>query len=166
MTFTATPIVLTPFVTMCVYIYIYIYIHIYIYIYTHTYSERAAREAAQGRGLLGVGEDLREAPLILYMFVVPFFLGGFVVTQRVFPSSSWPGCPVFAPEVDEEILQRLWAVWPVTRSVYGGEDRIQSLPLPSPYALTTELSGPLWEAPLILYMIRVIQYTNNTIVYL
>ena len=51
---------------------------------------------------------------------------------------------VFAPEVDEEILQRLWTVWPVTHSVLQGEDRTQDLPLPSPYALTTELSGPLF----------------------
>ena len=41
---------------------------------------------------------------------------------------------VFAPEVDEEILQRLWTVWPVTRSVLQGEDWTQDLPLPELYA--------------------------------
>ena len=51
------------------------------------------------------------------------------VTQRGFPSSSWPGCPVFAPEAVEDFLQRLWMVWPVTRSVTLGRTWTQDLPL-------------------------------------
>ena len=36
------------------------------------------------------------------------------LTRRVLPTSSWPGCPVFAPEAVEDFFQRLWMVWPFT----------------------------------------------------
>ena len=54
---------------------------------------------------------------------------GLFLTQRVIPSSSWPGCPVFALEAVEEFPQRLWMVWPVTRAVTIGRTWTQDLPL-------------------------------------
>ena len=68
----------------------------------------------------GEGQSICECPVWLYFLFVLFCL-------RL--EESLPSQLVFAPEVDEEILQRLWTVWPVTRSVWRGEDRTQDFGL-------------------------------------
>ena len=96
-----------------IYIYIYIYIciqtlYIYIYMYIHTHMFVCFISLSLSLWLsLSIWIYMY---LCLYTYTYTYFMFVLLSTQRAFLPSSWPGCPVFAPEAVEDFLQRLWMV--------------------------------------------------------
>ena len=104
--------------SLCIYIYIYIYTIWYTCIAHYVYiicRSRPERTSASARACVQSYDMYVYIYIYIYIYISFFWLGE--SSTRI----------VVAPEVDRLILQRLWMVWPVTRSVWSGEDWTQAL---------------------------------------